>query len=70
MYIISYTTDLAHLALTRKPVKFKAVNRNTSFVIPTNPGNVPTPPARISTQSSTAALAIDTSATVEITDPY
>ena len=49
MPITTYTADLGHLALTRKPAKFKTVNVNTPFVIPTNSGDVPTPPARIIT---------------------
>ena len=66
----SYTTDLGHLALTRKLAEFKAANGDTSFVIPTHPGDVLTPPLRISTRVSAAALAIDASAIAETTDPY
>ena len=68
--IILYTTDLCYLSLTRKLAKFKAANGNASFFIPTNPGDVPTPPVRISTRASTAELVIDTSATEETSNPY
>ena len=51
MSVMSYSTELGHLALTRKPEEFTAANNNVSFVTPTNPGNAPTLPS-MSTRSS------------------
>ena len=70
MSIMSSTTELGHLALTRSPTEFTLANNNTAFVIPLNPGTAPTPPPRIGTRASAAALALDPTATAETSDPY
>ena len=68
--IISTTTNLGHLALTRSPTEFTAANGTVPFVIPTNPGTAPKPPPRIATIASVAALAIDLNDVAETSDPY
>ena len=68
--IMSNTTEISYTALTRKATEFTAVNSTVAFIIPTNPGNVPTPPANIGTRASTAVLTGDSTATVEKSDPY
>ena len=45
--IMSNTTKLGHMALTRTDTKFTAANATAAFSISTNPGNAPTPPPRI-----------------------
>ena len=67
---MSYSTELGHLALTRIAVDVKTANSGTSFIIPTNPGTAPTPPDRITTRVSAAALATNTTATAETKDPF
>ena len=69
MSIMSSTTELGHLALTRSPTEFTLAN-GTAFVIPLNPGTAPNPPPRIGTRASAAALALDPTATAETSDPY
>ena len=68
--IMSYSTELSHLALTGTAADLKKANGSTSFIIPVNPGTIPTPPARIATRASAAALADDPTATAETTDPF
>ena len=70
MAITSYTTELGHLALTRKASEFKSASDGTSFIEPTKPGKAPSPPAHITTRTSTATLATDPTAIAETTDPF
>ena len=71
MSISSFTTELGHLALTRKASEVKTANGGTSFIEPTSPGTAPAPPTRITTRASAAALALDPSATgYQTTDPF
>jgi hypothetical protein len=44
MAVSSYQTDLGHLALVLSTAQFLAVNSNTAFVPPPNPGASPTDP--------------------------
>ena len=68
--IMIYTTELGHLVLTKAPAEFIATKGTVTFIIPTNSGNSPTPPPRITTRTSTAALAIYPYAVEETSDPY
>ena len=68
--IMSTSTELGHLALTRSPTEFTAANNRVAFTIPLNPGPAPTPPPRIGIRASAAALALDEWTTAETSDPY
>ena len=50
--IMSYTTELGHLAITRSAEEFKAANNNVAFVTPVNPGSAPTPPQAMATRTT------------------
>ena len=68
--IMSATTELGHLALTRSPTELTAANNKVALIITLNSDTDPTPPPRIGTRASAAAFALDPNTTAETSDPY
>ena len=68
--ITSYTTDLVHLALTRKSEDFRATNNGLDFSAPTKLSSVPSTPNHITIRASVATLLVNPTATAETTNPF
>ena len=70
MIITSYTTELGHLVLTRKPAVFRVANGENDFIPPTATGSAPLILPRVTPRASTAAMVLDPTASAETIDPF